>query len=274
MPPWQTCDSLHAMTDSEIKELLDYWAKEVEENAFIPNDPVQIPHRYTRMQDIEISGFFAAIMAWGQRKTIIKSAQKLMLLMDDVPYDFVMQHEASDLKRLESCVHRTLNGTDVISMIKFFREWYQGAPSLEDLFFCEDVLEAPVTDQVYRALMSFQHAWQQFPHEKRTYKHLASPEKGSACKRLNMYFRWMIRRNSAVDFGIWKKVDPAVLVCPLDVHVQRVAIELGLLKRDKSDWQSCMELTDKLRGFRASDPVYYDYALFGIGVARNKEIIA
>ncbi len=262
------------MKDSEIKDLLDFWAKEVEENSFIPHDPVQIPHRYSRRQDIEISGFFAAIMAWGQRKTIINSAQKLMLLMDDVPFDFVMQHEDSDLKRLQSFVHRTLNGEDVVSMIRFFRHWYSGAPSLEDLFFGNDVLEAPVQDQVYRALETFQTAWQAFPHQKRTDKHLASPLKGSACKRLNMYFRWMVRRPSPVDFGIWTKVSPSVLMCPLDVHVQRIAIELGLLTRDKSDWQSCCELTDKLRAFRPEDPVYYDYALFGIGVARNKEIIA
>lgn len=262
------------MTDSEIKDLLDFWAKEVEENAFIPHDPVQIPHRYSRLQDIELAGFFAAIMAWGQRKTIINSAQKLMLLMDDAPFDFVMQHEESDLQRLRSFVHRTLNGEDVISMIRFFRHWYSGAPSLEDLFFGKDVLEAPVEDQVFRALERFQGIWQTFPHEKRTDKHLASPAKGSACKRLNMYFRWMVRPHSLVDFGIWRKVSPAVLMCPLDVHVERVAQELGLLIRNKSDWQSCCELTDRLRAFRPHDPVYYDYALFGIGVARNKEIIA
>lgn len=262
------------MTDPEIKELLDFWAKEVEENAFIPHDPVQIPHRYSRIQDIELAGFFAAIMAWGQRKTIINSAQKLMLLMDDAPYDFVMQHEERDLKRMESFVHRTMNGQDVISMIRFFRLWYAGAPSLEDLFFGKDVLEAPNGDQVFRALERFQGLWQAFPHERRTDKHLASPAKGSACKRLNMYFRWMVRRSSPVDFGIWKKVSPSVLMCPLDVHVQRVAMELGLLERNKSDWQTCFELTAKLRAFRPEDPVYYDYALFGIGVARNKEIIA
>lgn len=262
------------MTDLEIKELLDFWAKEVEENSFIPHDPVQIPHRYTRRQDIEISGFFAAIMAWGQRKTIINSAQKLMLMMDDVPFDFVMQHEERDLKRLESFVHRTLNGQDVISLIRFFKHCYGEAPSLEDLFFSKDVLEAPNADQVFRALERFQVAWQAFPHEKRTDKHLASPSKGSACKRLNMYFRWMVRHSSPVDFGIWNQVSPAALMCPLDVHVQRVAMELGLLERNKSDWQSCIELTDRLRAFRPEDPVYYDYALFGIGVARNKEIIA
>lgn len=261
------------MTDSEIKELLDFWAKEVEENAFIGHDPVQIPHRYVRLQDIEVSGFFAAIMAWGQRKTIINSSSKLMMLMDDAPYDFIMQHEDSDLNRLASFVHRTLNGEDVIALIRFFRQWYSQAPSLEDLFFNKDVLEAPIPEQVYRALMAFQHAWQQFPHEKRTDKHLASPAKGSACKRLNMYFRWMVRPKSPVDFGLWKNVSPAVLMCPLDVHVQRVAEALGLLQRSKSDWQSCCELTDKLRAFRPNDPVYYDYALFGIGVAKNKVII-
>ena len=132
------------MTDLEIKELLDYWAKEVEENSFIPHDPVQIPHRYTRRQDIEISGFFAAIMAWGQRKTIINSAQKLMLMMDDVPFDFVMQHEERDLKRMESFVHRTLNGQDVISLIRFFKHCYGEAPSLEDLFFARMCSRRPM----------------------------------------------------------------------------------------------------------------------------------
>ena len=229
------------MTGLEIKDLLDYWAKEVEENAFIEFDPVQIPHRYSRLQDIEIAGFFAAIMAWGQRKTIIKSAQKLMLLMDDAPFDFITQHEPSDLKRFQSFVHRTLNGEDVVSMISFFRQHYQ--------------------------------TWSAFPHERRTDKHLASPLKGSACKRLNMYFRWMVRQKSPVDFGIWSKVSMSELLCPLDVHVQRIAIEMGLLHRDKSDWQSCMELTNRLREFRPHDPVFYDYALFGIGVAKMKEII-
>jgi uncharacterized protein (TIGR02757 family) len=186
----------------------------------------------------------------------------------------VTQHEERDLKRMESFVHRTLNGQDVISMIRFFRQWYLGAPSMEGLFFGKDVLEAPVEDQVFRALERFQEIWQAFPHDKRTDKHLASPLKGSACKRLNMYFRWMVRRPSPVDFGIWKTVSPSVLMCPLDVHVQRVAMELGLLLRNQSDWQSCCELTDRLRKFRPHDPVYYDYALFGIGVARNKEIIA
>jgi uncharacterized protein (TIGR02757 family) len=262
------------MTDAEIKDLLDYWAKEVEENAFITEDPVQIPHRYSRKQDIEIAGFFAAIMAWGQRKTIIKSAQKLMLLMDDSPYDFITQSEISDLKRFDSFVHRTLNGEDVVSMILFFKQWFERAPSLEGLFFSQDILEAPVQEQVYRGLNHFQVQWQLFPHARRTDKHLASPLKGSACKRLNMYFRWMVRTSSPVDFGLWQNVSPAALHCPLDVHVQRIAMELGLLERNKSDWQTCVALTEKLRQFRPEDPVYYDYALFGIGVARNKEIIA
>jgi uncharacterized protein (TIGR02757 family) len=225
------------------------------------------------LQDIEIAGFFAAIMAWGQRKTIIRSAQKLMLLMDDAPFDFITQHEPSDLKRFQSFVHRTLNGDDVISMISFFRQHYQTSPSLEDLFFTPAVLEAPKGSQVYEALVAFQSTWSAFPHLHRTDKHLASPLKGSACKRLNMYFRWMVRQKSPVDFGIWSKVSMSELLCPLDVHVQRIAIEMGLLHRDKSDWQSCMELTDRLREFRPDDPVFYDYALFGIGVAKMKEII-
>ena len=261
------------MTDSDIKELLDFWAKEVEENAFVEFDPIQIPHHYTRQQDIEIAGFFAAIMAWGQRKTIIKSAQKLMRLMDDAPYDFVMQHESVDLKRFQSFVHRTLNGEDVVSMISFLRQHLQGAPSLEDLFFTPSVIQAPKGTQIYEALMAFQTSWAVFPHPKRTDKHLASPMKGSACKRLNMYFRWMVRKNSPVDFGIWSKVQMSELLCPLDVHVQRVATELGLMQRSKSDWQSCLELTDKLRAFRPHDPVFYDFALFGIGVAKQKEIV-
>lgn len=177
------------MTDLEIKDLLDFWAKEVEENAFIEFDPVQIPHRYSRLQDIEIAGFFAAIMAWGQRKTIIKSAQKLMLLMDDAPFDFITQHEPSDLKRFQSFVHRTLNGEDVVSMISFFRQHYHTALSLEDLFFTPAVLKAPIGTHVHEALVAFQSAWAAFPHERRTDKHLASPLKGSACKRLNMFKR-------------------------------------------------------------------------------------
>ena len=260
------------MTDLEIKELLDYWAKEVEENAFIEFDPVQIPHRYSQKQDIEIAGFFAAIMAWGQRKTIIKSSQNLMMLMDDSPHEFITQHEPADLKRFQSFVHRTLNGEDVISMISFFKQHYTSEPSLESLFFNDDVIGTPAGSHIFKALVAFQNAWNAFPHNKRTDKHLASPLKGSACKRLNMYFRWMVRKESPVDFGIWNKVSMSELICPLDVHVQRVAIELGLLNRDKSDWQSCTELTDRLRDFRPHDPVFYDYALFGIGVAKQKEI--
>lgn len=258
------------MNDLEIKELLDYWAKEIEGNGFIDFDPVQIPHRFVVLQDIEISGFFAAIMAWGQRKTIINSCNKLMQLMDDSPYEFVMQHEKRDLEKLRSFVHRTLNGEDVIALIEFFRHHYGSTQSMEDLFFTDVVLQAPAGTHVFGALDSFQNTWQHFPHPVRTNKHLASPSKGSACKRLNMFFRWMVRQHSPVDFGIWKKVSMSELQCPLDVHVQRIATELGLLNSHKSDWQTCIELTDRLRGYRPHDPVFYDYALFGIGVAKHK----
>ncbi len=257
------------MIESEISELLFYWAKEVEQNQFAKDDPVQIPRQYSRKEDVEISGFFTAIMAWGQRKTIINKSRELMQLFDNAPHDFIINHTASDLARLNTFKHRTLTHIDVISLIQFFQSHYIEHKSLETAFFSDSVV-LEKSDFVYYALAHFSDKFANSPHPRRTEKHISSPKKNSACKRLNLYLRWMIRKNSPVDFGIWNRIGPEHLMCPLDLHVQRVALELGILTRATADWKACVELTNYLKKIYPQDPVYFDYALFGIGVLRQK----
>lgn len=231
---------------------------------FIENDPISVPHRFTKKQDIEIAAFFAAIFAWGQRKTIIYKANALMQLMDDSPHDFVLHHQAKDLKKLLGFKHRTFNADDLLYCIYFMHRHYQQHNSLETAFFPEKFMP------VEMALNHFKTYF--FDSEfalLRTRKHISSPDTKSACKRLNMFLRWMLRKNSPVDFGIWESIESKELICPLDVHVSRVARNLGLITRKQDDWQTALELTENLKKFDANDPVKYDYALFGMGVVKN-----
>ena len=253
------------MKNSDLKLLLDEKVEKFNRPSFIENDPISIPHRFSLKQDIEISGFFAAILAWGNRKSIINNCKRLMHLMDERPYDFVTGHSPIELRKLEKFVHRTFNSTDLLFIIEAFKEFYKDRDSLEYLF------KPDQSDKTVKSgLEKFHNACFALPYAPlRSKKHIATPAKGSACKRLNMFLRWMVRDdNKGVDFGIWKTINPSQLICPLDVHVLRVANHLGLLATDKSNWQTAELLTSKLRKFNSNDPVKYDFALFGMGLEK------
>ncbi len=249
----------------DLKAFLDQKYLQYNTPDFIAEDPISIPHRFSRLQDIEISGFIAAILAWGQRKTIINKCTELFNLMDNAPYDFMMNHRESDLKAFLGFKHRTFNATDTLYFIQYFRQYYQQYHSLEDAFLSEH----PEQDENMEAgLINFHKqffALEDYPP--RTKKHIATPARNSACKRINMYLRWMVRDDSqGVDFGLWKKIKPSQLICPCDVHVDRVARKLGLIHRKQTDWQTAKELTANLKLLDPKDPVKYDFALFGLGV--------
>lgn len=235
--------------------------------AFIAADPIAIPHLFSKKQDIEIAGFFAAIFAWGNRTTILQKSKELMQCMDMAPYQFVRQHQPSDLAALQHFKHRTFTADDLFYFLHFLQQHYCRHTSLETAF-SKWLPVGAIT--IETALVGFKHYFFEADHLRRTEKHIGSPEQGSACKRLNMFLRWMVRRDKAgVDFGIWKKIQPAQLVCPLDVHVARVARRLQLLQRKQTDWQAALELTACLRQLDATDPVQYDFALFGMGVVEK-----
>ncbi len=232
---------------------------------FIADDPISIPHRFTRRQDIEITGFLAAVLAWGQRKTIISKCSELIGLMEEAPYDFIRGHQEHDLKRFLQFKHRTFNPTDALYFIDFLHHHYARHDSLEDAF----VTGLRPDDQtVERGLTGFRESF--FAPEyapQRTRKHISSPAANSACKRLNMFLRWMVRRDDkGVDFGLWTRIRPSQLVCPCDVHVERTGRRLGLITRKQMDWLTALQLTENLRQFDPADPVKYDFALFGLGL--------
>jgi uncharacterized protein (TIGR02757 family) len=246
------------MDQRNLREFLNRKVDEYNRPAFIAQDPISIPHRFNRRQDIEIAGFLAAIFSWGNRTTIIRKSQELMDLMDRAPYAFVQHHTDKDLKRLSGFRHRTFNSTDLLYFIAFFKQHYARFESLEEAFIWDS--ESPLSG-FYQYFFSLADA------PPRTHKHIASPDKHSSCKRLNMFLRWMVRRDDrGVDFGLWKGIPVNRLVCPLDVHVARVARRFGLLTRSQTDWQAALELTDQLLLMDPEDPVKYDFALFGLGV--------
>ncbi|PIQ20831.1 MAG: TIGR02757 family protein [Cytophagales bacterium CG18_big_fil_WC_8_21_14_2_50_42_9] len=250
-------------TAENIKNLLEDRYCKYNQPAFIPQDPIVIPHAFSQPQDIEIAGFFAAILAWGQRPNIIKKCRELMLRMDHAPYNFITQGQEKDLKALVGFKHRTFNDTDLLYLVSFFKEFYQKHESLEDAF----TGEGHVQNQQQRLAHFYNLVFANPDAPQRTRKHISSPAKKSACKRINMYLRWMVRHdNKGVDFGIWQKIKPADLVCPCDVHVARVARKLGLITRPQTDWEAAMELTQHLQQFDPEDPVKYDFALFGLGI--------
>jgi uncharacterized protein (TIGR02757 family) len=250
----------------DIKTILNKAYREYNSLDFIANDPICIPHLFTQKQDIEIMGLFAAVFAWGQRITIINKCHELIARMDKAPYDFVMNHKQKDLMRLVDFKHRTFNDTDLLYFISFLRNWYQSSTSLEDAFSRGMKSNQPNIESGLNYFRDQFFSLEEVSH--RTMKHIASPLQHSACKRLNMYLRWMVRTDkSGVDFGLWNKIKPHQLVCPLDLHVERVARKLGLLTRPKTDWQAAVELTEALKKFDAHDPVKYDFALFGLGIA-------
>lgn len=295
----------------ELKALLDQKVEAYNCIDFIKDDPVSIPHAFSAKQDIEIAGFFASILAWGQRKTIINKCKELMQRMDNAPAEFIKHHQERDLKALLGFKHRTFNDTDLLYFVAFLQQHYSNFDSLEDAFLIgwhmqeirsEFIENAPVDGEntmgfitvsssstaspvcyvnecfipssdsasftMEKALTNFRDYFfslKDFPI--RTQKHISSPRKKATCKRLNMYLRWMVRKDSqGVDFGIWNRLKPAQLVCPYDVHVDRVARGLGLVDRKQIDWLTALELTEKLKTYDPSDPVKYDFALFGMGV--------
>ncbi len=247
---------------TDIKTFLEEKARQYESFDFIEVDPIQIPHQFSLKEDIEISGFLAATIAWGNRKSIINNAQKMMQLMDQAPYDFVMNHKEADLARFEGFVHRTFNAEDLRYFIKALRHVYQEYQGLEQLF-----SQQATPKSLQEAIHHFKKVFFSLPHQQRTQKHVSDPLKGSAAKRLNMYLRWMVRSNkNGVDFGLWPSLHPRQLSCPLDVHSGNVARKLKLLKRKQNDGKALLELDTALRKMDPEDPVKFDYALFGLGV--------
>jgi uncharacterized protein (TIGR02757 family) len=248
-----------------LGSFLDSKVTEYNRASFIEGDPICIPHRFSRQQDIEIAGFFAALFAWGNRTTIINKAWELMDRMDRDPYRFCLDHQPSDLKRLLSFKHRTFNATDMLFLVDFLHRHYTQHDSLESAF----TKRLKHTDtNMENGLNGFYEAVFDLPDAPdRTRKHIAAPFKQSSCKRLNMYLRWMVRRDEAgVDFGLWRSIRMDQLVIPLDLHVSRVAKKFQLLHRPQADWSAAIELTDQLKQFDAADPVKYDFALFALGV--------
>src|SRR5258708_4397007 len=257
----QTSVKLSAKKNAELHAFLDKKVAEYNRPAFIKDDPISIPHQYNKRQDIEIAGFFTAIFSWGNRKSIINKTEELMQLMDRAPHQFVLHHTDNDLKKLLGFRHRTFNPTDLLYFIAFFRYHYSHYDSLEDAFLRPWEERGPASDgwEAERALSAFYHYFFSLDETPpRTRKHIASPEKNSSCKRINMYLRWMVRRDThGVDFGLWRRIGPDKLICPLDLHVARVAKRFNLLTRAPTDCLAAIELTDHFRIFDARYPVKY-----------------
>ena len=253
-----------------IKQLLDQKVKQYNHIDFIEKDPISIPHLYTKQQDIEIAAFFAAIFAWGNRTTIIQKSKELLERMDNAPFEYCTQHQAKDLKKLLGFAHRTFNDRDLLYCIAFFKHHYAKQKSLETAFFM-DQHSGKKVKTVAAGLVNFKNYFfslEDAPY--RTKKHIASPENGSTCKRLNMFLRWMVRKDQhGVDFGLWKTISPADLIIPIDVHVARVSKSLGLISRPQIDWLTALELTEYCRTLDARDPAKYDFALFSLGVTEK-----
>lgn len=244
---------------SELKAFLEEKYIKYNRLDFIESDPVSIPHQFSKKEDIEIAGFLAATIAWGQRVTIINNANKMMKLMGGSPYDFIMNAKNKDMKRFEGFVHRTFNATDTVFFVRSLQNIYKKHGGLENVFSKPDCMEA---------IMNFRQFFFSIDSPSRTKKHVSNPSENSSSKRLCMYLRWMIRKDhSGVDFGLWNsQLLPSHLMCPLDVHSGNVGRKLGLLKRTQNDWKAVDELTMNLRKFDAKDPCKYDFALFGLGV--------
>lgn len=250
------------MTQVELKDFLDEKVLQYNTFDFIESDPVQIPHLFSQKEDIEIAGFLSATIAWGNRKMIIKNSHRMMDLMGNAPYDFVMSHTENDLETLESFVHRTFNGGDFSTFIRSLKHIYQNHGGLENVF-----NKHQEAGSMQKSIHELKKLFFEIPHQKRSQKHISDPLNNSAAKRINMYLRWMIRQdNKGVDLGIWKDIPPSALSCPLDVHSGNVARKLGLLTRKQNDGKALVELDLQLRKLDANDPVKYDFALFGLGV--------
>ena len=250
------------MNKIELKSFLDEKVELYNNFNFIESDPVQIPHLFQQKEDIEIAGFLSATIAWGNRKMIIQNSHKMINLMGNAPYDFVMSHQKKDLEKLENFVHRTFNGNDFSTFIIGLQHIYQNHNGLESVF-SKDYK----TGYLQSNISEFKKLFFEVNHQYRTQKHISDPMNNSAAKRINMFLRWMVRQdNKGVDLGIWKNISPSLLSCPLDVHSGNVARKLGLLTRKQNDGKALAELDLALRNLDKNDPVKYDFALFGLGV--------
>ncbi len=250
---------------TQLKSFLEEAYHRHNQYQFIENDPIQIPHSYSQLQDIEITAFWTSMLAWGQRKTIINKSKELFQLMDNAPHDFMLNHKESDLKAFEKFKHRTFQPIDCLYFIEFFSDFYKKNKSLEFAFLKH---QQEGDETIENMLIGFHNDFFALPFApQRTRKHVASPIKKSTCKKLCMFFRWMVRQdNQGVDFGLWKNISPSQLLIPLDVHVRRVATKLNLLQRPQNDFKAVIELTQELYQFDSKDPVKYDFALFGLGL--------
>ncbi len=249
------------MKENKLQDFLNSKVDFYNQPSFIKEDPISVPHQFSKKQDIEIAGLFAAVFAWGNRTTIINKSNDLMELMNNAPYNFCMNHSTPDLKRLMKFKHRTFNTSDLLYFISFLKSHYSKHKSLEQAFTMHGASMEEMLSGFHNYFFALEHV------SERTRKHIATPDRQSACKRLNMYLRWMVRQDDkGVDFGIWKNISPAQLICPIDLHVARVARRFKLITRKQTDWQTALELTEQLRNFDKKDPVKYDFALFSLGV--------
>jgi uncharacterized protein (TIGR02757 family) len=249
----------------ELKEFLDEKVAQYNNPTFIELDPIQIPHSYTRKEDIEISGFLSAIISWGNRTSIVKNAKRMLAYMGNSPYDFILNHNEQHLKQMDGFVHRTFNSVDLLTFIEALKHLYKHNYGLEGIF-----VQYQTNDSLQPAIHELKREFFNIPHLERTRKHLPDPLTGSAAKKINMYLRWMIRHdNAGVDFGIWKNIPQSILSCPLDVHSGNIARKLGLLNRKQNDAKAVQELDGFLRQLDRNDPVKYDFALFGLGVSKD-----
>lgn len=252
---------VNGLSDNELKEFLDSKYLQYNQKKFIESDPIQVPHNFTSKEDIEISSFLTATIAWGQRKTIIKNSFKMMNLLDNSPYDYIINSTEKEIDKL-NIKHRTFNEIDFRYFIKRLKYIYKEYGNLENIFF-----ENVKNNTLHNSIHNFKSLFFKNNFPLRTTKHISDPYKGSACKRINMFLRWMVRKDSnGVDFGIWNKIPPSYLSCPLDVHSGRVARKLGILNRTQNDHKAVLELDKKLRILDSNDPVKYDFSLFGLGV--------
>lgn len=250
---------------NNLKSTLDYFHNKYNHIDFIMDDPISIPHLFTKQQDIEIAGYFASLFAWGRRSTIINKTSELINLMGTKPYDFITHHKPKDRLRFQDFRHRTFQPQDIFYFLDFFQRLYSKYETMEHFF----KTEFEVLGDWEKVILSFYSQFEKLSGPPgRTGKHISSPKKGSACKRLNLFFRWMVRKDDrGVDFGLWSDSIPAqVLFIPLDVHVHRVALKLDLTSIRVSNWKSTLEITERLREFDGNDPIKYDYSLFGMGL--------
>jgi uncharacterized protein (TIGR02757 family) len=251
------------LTHQQLYELLEEKASFYNNPDFIETDPISIPHFFTQKEDIEIAGFLAATLAWGQRVTIINKSRELMTRMEDAPYDFIMNSSEKEIESLSTFVHRTFQGEDCMYFIHSLQQIYRQLGGLESVF--QKGYQA--NKSIKESISQFREIFFSFDHLHRTQKHIPDPMKGSAAKRINMFLRWMVRDDdNGVDLGLWKNIKPSDLLCPLDLHSGNIARKLQLLQRKTNDWQAVEELTANLRTFDPFDPVKYDFALFGTGV--------